>query len=137
MSIPDSHRDLLEKPVCAALSTVMPDGQPQTTVVWCSYDGEHVLVNTMRGFRKEKNMRINPKVTLLIYDTLDPLRFLEVRGEVAEMTEVGAMEHLDGLAESYTGRSPYFGKVVTRKLMETETPVICRIVPKQVIAKSF
>jgi hypothetical protein len=53
----------------------------------------------MRGFRKEKNMRRNPKVTLLCYDPRQPLRSIEVRGTVVEMTEVGAMEHLDSLAE--------------------------------------
>jgi Pyridoxamine 5'-phosphate oxidase len=54
--IPESHRDLLNGPRVAALTTVMPDGYPQTTVVWCNYDGTYVLVNTMRGFQKEKNM---------------------------------------------------------------------------------
>jgi hypothetical protein len=59
--IPDSYLDLVNGPRVAALTTVMPDGQPQTTVVWCNFDGTHVLVNTMRGFRKEKNMRLNPR----------------------------------------------------------------------------
>ena len=137
MRIPDSHRDLIEKPVCCAFTTVMPDGQPQTTVVWCDYDGEHVLVNTMRGFRKEKNMRLNPRVTLLVYEVQNPLRFLEVRGEVIEMTELGAQAHLDQLSQSYTGTSPYFGGVVNEELKQTETPVLCKIVPHRVIAKSF
>lgn len=66
--LPHTHGDLLTTPRVVALTTVMPDGQPQTTVVWCNFDGTHVLVNTMRDFRKEKNMRRNPKVTLLCYD---------------------------------------------------------------------
>lgn len=135
--IPDSHRDLLEGAVSVAFSTVMPDGQPQTTVVWCSYDGTHVLVNTMRGFRKEKNMRANPKVTLLAYRRNNPLRFIEVRGTVVEMTEEGAMEHLDELAELYVGKSPYFGEVLPADLKERETPVLCKIIPTHVVAESF
>jgi PPOX class probable F420-dependent enzyme len=137
MRIPDSYIDLLEKPVCGAFTTVMPNGQPQTTVVWCDYDGEHVMVNTMRGFRKEKNMRLNPKVTLLLFETLNPMRYLEIRGAVVEMTEVGAAAHLDELARSYTGKSPYFGEVVNEELRATETPVLCKIVPTRVLAKSF
>jgi hypothetical protein len=86
--------DLVDCPP-VALATVMPDGSPQTSVVWCDFDGTHVRVNTMRGFRKEKNMRDNPKVTLLCYDPTESLRCLEVRGTVVEMTEDGAMEHLD------------------------------------------
>jgi hypothetical protein len=101
--------------------------------VWCNFDGTHVLVNTMRGFRKEKNMRRNPKVTLLAYDPHSPLRFIEVRGTVVEMTETGAMEHLDHLSELYTGRSPYFGACVPAELKDTETPVVCRIVPTHVV----
>ena len=130
--IPESHRDLVNGPRVAALTTVMPNGQPQTTVVWCSFDGTHVLVNTMRGFRKEKNMRLNPKVTLLCYDPRQPLRSLEVRGTVVEMTEDGAKEHLDGLSELYTGKKPYFGECVPAALRETEVPVLCKILPTRV-----
>jgi PPOX class probable F420-dependent enzyme len=93
-AIPEADRDLLEGRIYAVLATVMPDGQPQSTVVWCDYDGTHVLINTMRGFRKEKNMRANPRVTLLAYDQCNPLRSLEVRGTVVEMTETGALAHL-------------------------------------------
>lgn len=137
VTIPDSYRDLLIGPVYAALSTVMPDGQPQTTVVWCDFDGTHVLINTMRGFRKEKNMRANPRVTVLAYELHNPLRFIEVRGQVIEMTEEGALDHLDHLSEVYTGGKPYFGTCVPVELKEKETPVLCKILPLHVVAESF
>ena len=133
VQIPESYRDLVDGQCVAALTTVMPDGQPQTTVVWCNYDGTHVLVNTMRGFRKERNMRRNPNVTLLCYDPRNPLRYLEVRGTVVQMTEAGAMEHLDMLSELYVGRSPYFGACVPAELKAEETPVLCRIVPTHIV----
>jgi PPOX class probable F420-dependent enzyme len=131
--IPSEFLDLVNGPPVAALSTVMPDGQPQTTAVWCDFDGTYVRVNTMRGFRKEKNMRLNPKVTLLCYDPKEPLRSLEIRGRVVEMTETGAMEHLDGLSELYTGASPYFGACVPAELKETESPILCKIMPVVVV----
>jgi PPOX class probable F420-dependent enzyme len=131
-AIPEAFRDLAECPPVAALTTVMPDGSPQTSVVWCDFDGDYVRVNTMRGFRKEKNMRLNPKVTLLCYDPRQPLRSLEVRGIVVEMTEVGAMEHLDGLSELYVGRKPYFGACVPAELREREIPVLCKILPTHI-----
>lgn len=132
--IPAEFLDLVNGPRVAALTTVMPDGQPQTTVVWCDFDGTHVRVNTMRGFRKERNMGLNPRVTLLCYDPREPLRYLEVRGVVDEMTETGAMEHLDSLSLLYTGRSPYFGACVPAELQAAETPVLCRIRPIGVYA---
>jgi PPOX class probable F420-dependent enzyme len=101
-AIPDSHRDLLEGPIDVALVTVMPDGQPQATVVWCNLEGPYVMVNTMKGFRKEQNMRARPRVALLAIDPTDALRWIEVRGTV-ELIEEGAQAHLDRLAALYTG----------------------------------
>jgi PPOX class probable F420-dependent enzyme len=80
--IPREFLDLADCPPVAALTTVMPDGTPQTSVVWCDFDGRHLRVNTMRGFRKEKNMRANPRMTLLCFDPGETLRYLEVRGTV-------------------------------------------------------
>ena len=131
--IPDSFLDLVNCPRVAALTTVLPGGAPQTTVVWCDFDGVYVRVNTMRGFRKEKNMRANPKVTLLCFDPREPLRSLEVRGTVVEMTESGALEHLDHLSECYVGRKPYFGACVPVEFKETEIPVLCKILPLHVV----
>ena len=128
--IPASHRDLVECPPVAALTTITREGYPQTSVVWCDFDGECVRVNTMRGFAKERNMRRDPRVTLLCYDPQQPLRYLEVRGTVIEMTEDGAAEHLDALASKYAGRPlRYFGDVIPARFAETEIPVLCRIRP--------
>jgi PPOX class probable F420-dependent enzyme len=133
--IPASHRDLAECPPIAALTTVTSDGYPQTSVVWCDFDGQCLRVNTMRGFAKERNMRRNPRVTLLCYDPHQPLRYLEVRGTVAEMTEAGAAGHLDSLASKYAGRPiRFFGDAIPASFAQTETPVLCRIRPAHVVA---
>ncbi len=134
-AIPESHRDLVECAPVAALTTVMPDGYPQTSVVWCDFDGESVRVNTMRGFQKERNMRRNPRVTLLCYDPRNDMRYLEIRGTVVEMTEEGALAHLDALASKYAGRPMrYFGECIPAHFAETEVPVLCRIRPTHVVA---
>jgi PPOX class probable F420-dependent enzyme len=133
--IPASMRDLVECPPVAALSTITRDGYPQTSVVWCDFDGASVRVNTMRGFAKERNMRRDPRVTLLCYDPREPLRYLEIRGTVVEMTEDGAGRHLDELASKYIGRPVrYFGEVIPARFAETEIPVLCRIRPTRVVA---
>jgi PPOX class probable F420-dependent enzyme len=133
--IPASHRDLAQCPPVAALTTVTSGGYPQTSVVWCDFDGQCVRVNTMRGFAKERNMRRNRRVTLLCYDPRQPLRYLEVRGMVAEMTEAGAAAHLDCLASRYA-RQPvrFFGDAIPASFAQTETPVLCRIRPTHVVA---
>jgi PPOX class probable F420-dependent enzyme len=130
--IPESHRDLLEGPVNVVLTTVLPGGQPQTTPIWCNLDGDTMLINTMRGFRKEKNMRANPLVTLLAYRLKQPLRNIEVRGRVVEMTEEGALDHLNEVNMLYTGKPSFFGDSIDAELKDKYRPVKIRIRPVKV-----
>jgi PPOX class probable F420-dependent enzyme len=134
VSIPESHRDLLDGDTCMALTTVMPDGQPQITPVWCSREGDYVLLNTMCGFRKEKNMRANPRVTLLAYDPTHPFRAIEIRGAVVEMTEEGALNHLNHLTQKYLHRpdARFFGDSVPAELQATYVPVKIKIAPTHI-----
>lgn len=132
--IPESHRGLIDGPYWAALTTVMPDGQPQTTPVWCSRAGSRILINTMRGFRKERNLRANPRVTVLVYDPRNPLHTIEIRGLVEDMTEFGAAEHLDELTALYLGKpgARFFGDSVPAELAATHHPVKVAIAPTRV-----
>lgn len=107
VKIPDPYRDLFGKRAFAYLGTVMPDGAPQVTPVWCDFDGAYIRVNTAKGRVKDKNMRRNKKVALTIADPDNPYRYLAVRGEVAEITEQGADAHIDLLTKKYLGQEKY------------------------------
>lgn len=99
--IPESHVDIFESESFAHVATIMPNGMPHVTPVWVDHeDREYVLVNTARGRRKEKNVRNEPMVGLSVYDPEDPYRYVSVQGE-AELTEEGAKEHIDELAQRY------------------------------------
>src|SRR5260370_29599761 len=89
----------------------MPDGQTGIPPVWYSREGDYILLNTMRGFRKEKNMRANPKVALLVIDPQDGSRWIEVRGNVVEIRRAGAEAHADTLTQRYTGKQRFYGDV--------------------------
>lgn len=132
--IPESHLDLIDGPYVAALSTVLPDGQPQTTPVWCNRKGEYIFINVMKGFRKEKNMRANPRVSLLVYDPKNPLHNIEIRGCVVDMTEEGAVEHNDELTQLYSGKpdAKFFGDSVPMELGSRFTPVKVTIMPMHI-----
>jgi PPOX class probable F420-dependent enzyme len=130
--VPASHRDLLEGPVFVSLATLMPDGQPQVTVVWCDYDGTYVLVNTARGRQKEKNMSERPVATILAVDPDDPYRYLEVRGSVVAITEDGALDHINKLASIYVDRPSYYGGWAPAERESQEVRVICKIAPTHV-----
>jgi PPOX class probable F420-dependent enzyme len=105
--IPEKYADLFQKKAFANLATVMPDGTPQVTPVWVDFDGKHVIVNSARGRRKDKNMSQNSSVALSIMDPDNPYRYLEVRGRVAEITEEGADKHIDTMAKKYMGVDKY------------------------------
>ena len=117
-AIPSKYLDLFEKKSFANLATLMPDGQPQVTPVWCDFDGEHVIINTAKGRQKDRNLRREPRVALSILDPDNPYRYLEVRGRVAEITEEGADEHIDRMAKKYMGvdKYPYRGPGEVRVL---------------------
>ncbi|HEX7431820.1 MAG TPA: PPOX class F420-dependent oxidoreductase [Candidatus Limnocylindrales bacterium] len=124
--IPDSHVDFLTRPLHGVLTTMMPDGQPQSSLVWVDCDGECALVNTTRQRRKGRNIESNPKVSLLIVDPANTGRFIQIRG-LAELVEAGALEQLDRLTRRYTSHPCYYGFVYPVEQRALETRVICRI----------
>jgi PPOX class probable F420-dependent enzyme len=105
--IPEKYRDLFNKRAFAALTTLMPDGSPQTTPVWVDSDGEYVIFNSAKGRQKDRNVRRDPRVAMAIVDPDNPYRYLEVRGKVAEITEQGADAHIDKMAKKYLGQDKY------------------------------
>lgn len=105
--VPDKYKDLFKKKAFANLSTLNSDGSPQVTPVWVDFDGKHVRVNSALGRVKDKNIRRDPRVALSIQDPDNPYRYLEVRGKVSEITQKGADEHIDSLAQKYLGVPKY------------------------------
>lgn len=106
-NVPETYRDLFQKRAFAHLATLMADGTPQVTPVWCDYDGTHIRVNSAKGRVKDHNMRRNPHVALEVMDPDNPYRYLAVRGRVTEITEQGADAHIDSLAKKYLGQEKY------------------------------
>ena len=106
-TIPDQYKDLFQKKAFCNLATLMPDGRPQVSPVWCDLDGSTIRINSAKGRVKDKNMRRNKKVALSIFDPDNPYRHLAVQGEVVEITEQGADAHIDALAKKYLGKDKY------------------------------
>jgi PPOX class probable F420-dependent enzyme len=104
--IPDTLQTLFNKRAFAHLATLMPDGRPQSTPVWCEFDGRHVLINSAAGRRKDKNIVRDGRVALSLTDPENPYNYIEVRGRVVERTEKGAVDHINHLSMKYLGK-PY------------------------------
>jgi PPOX class probable F420-dependent enzyme len=129
VTIPDSHRDLFTRPVHGVLSTLMPDGQPQSSIIWTDYDGECVLVNSTLERQKGQNMCADPRVTLLVIDPLNESRWIEVRGMVLEVTRISAEAHADKLTQRYTEKQHFYGDIYPLEQKHRETRVIVKIEP--------
>jgi|TARA_Y100000310_G_scaffold297634_2_gene330813 PPOX class probable F420-dependent enzyme len=132
--IPKSHQDLLQGPIVVSLATLMPDGFPQTSAVWCTYDGTHLLMFTLSGYQKEKNMRARPEVSVLAVDPENPYRYIEVRGRVVSISAEGALQLADELTQLYENKPTYYGHIAPVEKQKEETPVLCQIEPVRVRA---
>ncbi|MGH3443422.1 MAG: TIGR03618 family F420-dependent PPOX class oxidoreductase, partial [Nitriliruptorales bacterium] len=104
MAIDERLRELATGKHFAALTTLFPDGRPQTQVVWVDADDEHVLVNTEVHRPKFKNVSNDPRVAVMIWDRDDPYRFVEVRGRVVDTVGgAEALEHIHACSRRYRG----------------------------------
>ncbi len=131
--IPNTHIDLFQNPVHGVLTTIMPDGMPQSSIVWVDYDGEDVLINTTLERQKGRNMQLNPRATILVIDPNDSSRWIEVRSQVIEMTREGAEAHADKLTQRYCpGKQYFYQDIYPPEQKEKETRVIARIQPIKV-----
>ncbi len=106
MKLPDGFLALLRKPSPCFLTTLMPDGSPQTTETWVDTDGEHVIINTVQTHLKTKNIARDPRVAVAVCDGSDPSRYYAIRGRVEKVTTEGGAEHIEALSQRYTG-GPY------------------------------
>ena len=125
VELPELARRLLDGNVFVVLGTVNPDGAPQSSVIWATYEGERVIFSTILGRRKTGNMTRDPRVSLLVYDPADAYRYVEVRGTVS-MTRDGGPELIQRLSLDYTGRPFTEGNAANVR-------VVCQLTPATTI----
>lgn len=123
MELPGDLLALLREPSLCFLSTLMPDGSPQLTQTWVDTDGTHILVNTVLGHQKQRNIERDRRVALNVADRERPSRYYAIRGQVLEMTEDGAVEHIEKLSQRYLGGPyPWWGGRDQTRLLLTIAP---------------
>ena len=91
----------------ATVTTLRADGSPHSTPVWVDTDGENVVFNTVIGRAKERHLRRDPRVSVVVLPAEDQQSgYVSVTG-TAEITEEGALEHIDKMAQKYVGLEKY------------------------------
>ncbi len=109
----------------AALTVLLPSGQPMTHVMWVDADDEHLLINTETHRAKFRAVERDPRVTVMVWDLADPYVYAEARGRVVEMVRgPEARAHIDALSRKYRDRD-YDPAAITSER------VILRIAPKR------
>lgn len=105
--IPESHAGILDTKALLYLGTQNKDGSPQVSPVWFKTNGDIIEINSAKDRLKDINMRARPKVSIAIVDTENPYKYVGIQGTVVEITENGAEEHIDALANKYLGVDSY------------------------------
>ena len=105
-TLTEQQRKFLEQPYVGEVTTLRPDGSPHTTVVWVDTDTDEVTFNTAVGRAKERYLRQDPRVSLIVVDPENAYRWVSVSGQ-AELTTEGADEQIDRLAKKYLGKDEY------------------------------
>jgi PPOX class probable F420-dependent enzyme len=120
---------LLRQPSLCFLATTMPDDSPQVTEVWVDTDGEHVVIDSVQGHVKVRNIERDPRVSVAIADSSEPRRYFQVRGRVIDITPEGAAEHIEMLSRKYTGQpyAWYGGRDQVRLLLTIEATSVSGI----------
>ncbi|MEU1277237.1 PPOX class F420-dependent oxidoreductase [Streptomyces sp. NPDC005805] len=124
-------QELLDGPTFVTLATIQPDGSPQVTPVWAKRDGHDVLISTTVDRRKERNLRRDPRATVVVQPFDDPYSYAEIRGEVSLTTE-GGQELIDELSLKYTGK-PY--AEFNPAAGEDAPRVVVRLTPRKVVGR--
>jgi PPOX class probable F420-dependent enzyme len=111
----------------AALTTLLPTGQPMTQVMWIDADDDYLLINTETHRQKCKNVSHDPRVTVAVIDQENPYHYAEVRGRVVgEVTGEAARRHIDTLSEKYTG-APYSNPITSERVILQIQPARQRV----------
>ncbi|MFG2848278.1 PPOX class F420-dependent oxidoreductase [Kitasatospora sp. NPDC048296] len=106
VELSDKAKALIDGKNFAVVSTIQPDGSPQSSVVWVKRDGDDILFSTVEGRRKHLNLAKDARVSLVINPPESPYEYLEARGSVTMTTE-GGRELINELAAKYRGVDTY------------------------------
>ncbi|MCP2257646.1 PPOX class probable F420-dependent enzyme [Streptoalloteichus tenebrarius] len=127
----DRLKEVLDAPTFVTLVTIQPDGSPQASPVWATYDGDDILITSAVGSRKERNLRRDPRATVVVQPVDEPYSYAEIRGEVA-LSDEGGRELLDALSVKYTGKAyAEFNPTAD----PDEALVVLRVTPSKVVGR--
>lgn len=102
--LPEPVHDFLSQPNLAVMTTLRPDGQPVSVVVWylLDDDGKQLLVNMDKSRKRIDYVRQDPRVALIAMSA-DGLTYLSVQGRVTELVDDPELRDVDRVFRHYQG----------------------------------
>src|SRR5699024_3499798 len=82
-TIPESHRDIIERSQVVILGTSGPEGEPQVTALWFHVEGDTLRLSVNESRQKLKNLQRDPRASAFFIDHENPYRTIELRGSVS------------------------------------------------------
>ena len=104
IAIQPEIKQLLDRPNFVHLSTLMPDGSPQSVPVWVGREGEFIVICTGENSLKGRNTQRDPRVALSVVDMKNPYEEAQLRGRVVERRPDPDLKIMDPISLKYTGK---------------------------------
>ena len=126
-ALTDTDVELLKGTNFATFVTIDEDGLPQSTIIWIDTADGNVLVNTAKGRVKDRNVRRDPKVSVLVVKEGDAYDWISVSGMVVDIEEGERAEnHIDELSHRYDGHGYTYKDGQVREILTIEPERIIR-----------
>jgi len=103
MPLQPEVQSLLSRPNFAHLSTLMPDGSPNTTPVWMGLEGDRIVICTGEESLKARNLRRDPRLSISVVEFENPYEEVQIRGHVIEFRDDSKLETMDKISYRYIG----------------------------------
>jgi PPOX class probable F420-dependent enzyme len=101
--VPAELLPLLESTAVAFVSTIGPQGEPQTTPLWFLWEDDALHFSLVEGRQKLRNLRRDPRLSVVVADPADPTWYVELRGHVGAFAPDPDLTLERKVAEKYTG----------------------------------
>jgi PPOX class probable F420-dependent enzyme len=133
IALPASTYRLFDNAFHVSLVTIDADGSPQASMVWAQRDGDQILIGIESYHRKTRNLRRDPRVTLIVQDDQRSERglvqYLVIRGTVVlEGPDIPA--EYNALMDTQSQR--YLGKDYPFENRGSRTALIARVTPERI-----
>jgi PPOX class probable F420-dependent enzyme len=109
VKLDEKAQALLKGKNFANVATIRKSGSPQVSPIWVDYDGTHVILNSEVKRAKVKNLKLDPRVSISVFDQQNPYSYVQIQGRVVEITPNGGFEGIDKMSQKYGGPEKYPG----------------------------